>query len=110
MSTLKREWAEEAEHLKLTDILGEAFDEIIGCMPIRAIMGEMLAVERTFRFLMAEGYDAEDIKYVLDETDMYFSDRHIGAKNEFREEPEPFKCPPDGVSTARGVHEHLKMF
>jgi hypothetical protein len=48
----------------------------------RVIMGELMddlkEIDKTVRFLMAEGYDAESIDYVLFETDEYFSDRNVG--------------------------------
>ena len=45
-------------------------------------------IERTFRFLKAEGICSEDIDYVLSETTDYYSDRHL---NKVRWLDEPVK-------------------
>jgi hypothetical protein len=56
----------------------------------RVIMGELMddlkEIDKTTRFLMSEGYDAESIDYVLFETDSYFSDRNVG-KSKWIDEP-----------------------
>jgi hypothetical protein len=40
-------------------------------------MNDLQEMEKTFRFLKSEGLCIDDIDYVLNETDDYYSDRHI---------------------------------
>ena len=76
----------------------------------RVIMGELMddlkELDRTTRFLMYEGYDAETIDYVLFETDEYFSDRNVGK---FRWIDEPIKQLATRYPkvTKSGAHAHL---
>lgn len=88
-----RGWHEEAEANRLEEIIGVIFDEIIETLPLDIIMDELLNAQRTWRYLVHEGIDPDEIEYVLLETDMYFSDRCITSKNEFRELPRG-PCPP----------------
>lgn len=82
-----RKLYEEATAKRFTDIIEKSLEAVTVCVPAECMMLELLATERTFRMLMSEGFDASDIEYVMHETDFYFSDRRIGAKNQYRECP-----------------------
>lgn len=84
-------WDEEAYETRCTEILAETMEariidsfEMADYFP-RKFRKEILAealndlreVEKTFRFLKSEGLWVDDIDYVLNETDDYYSDRHI---------------------------------
>lgn len=61
------------ESFEMARIFGDEFkDEILGDLTL-----DLVDIERTFRALKAEGLVAEDIDYVLNETGIYMSDRHL---------------------------------
>jgi len=51
------------------------------------LLCELVDLERTGRFLKSERLDNEELEYLVLEDDCYFSDRHLGAKNQGREPP-----------------------
>jgi hypothetical protein len=83
--------AEAADEYRVSRI-EEIFEmaQVFGPRWRRVIMGELMddlkEIDKTTRFLMSEGYDAESIDYVLFETDSYFSDRNVG-KSKWIDEP-----------------------
>jgi len=83
--------AEAADEYRVSRI-EEIFEmaQVFGPRWRRVIMGELMddlkEIDKTTRFLMSEGYDAESIDYVLFETDSYFSDRNVG-KYKWIDEP-----------------------
>lgn len=97
---VRDEWAEEQWRTKCAETIDEyrtsrieeafEFASVFGPRWRRMIMNELAAdlkdLDRTARFLVSEGYDAETIDYVLFETDEYFSDRRIG-KAKWIDEP-----------------------
>ena len=84
-------WDEEAWEGRCDEVFGETFDavlteaiEMAEYFPRRfrrEILSETLTdlreMEKTFRFLKSEGYYADEIDFVLNETANYYSDRHI---------------------------------
>ena len=88
---VRDQWDEDAWETRCGEVFGEAIDaciadafEMASLFPRRyrrEILGEIAVdlkdIERTFRSLKAEGLVAEDIEYLMLETDMYMSDRHI---------------------------------
>ena len=102
-------WDEEAYDTRCTEILAETMEtciqeafEMADYFP-RKFRREILAgtlhdlreMEKTFRFLKSECLTPDDIDYVLNETDDYYSDRHIDHyswSDEPVKEPAP-RCP-----------------
>jgi len=88
---VRDQWADEAWEERCAEIMGEAIDatvteavEMAGCFPkkwrseiIGGVISDIKDIEKTMNFLKSEGIAADDIEYVLFETDDYYSDRHI---------------------------------
>jgi hypothetical protein len=55
------------------------------------LMDDLKEIDKTTRFLMDQGYDAESIDYVLFETDSYYSDRNVGKCKWIDEPARPFE-------------------
>jgi hypothetical protein len=99
---VRDQWDEDAWEVRCAEVLSEAIDECIAeglemadSFPeefreeiIEETMDDIRDIERTFRFLKAEGICADDIEYVLTDTMDYYSDRHI---NKVRWIDEPVK-------------------
>ena len=85
-------WNEDSWDIKCNEVLNVAFDvkieqaieisQILHKKFQRAIldhlMDDLKEIEKMFRFLKFDGCSAEEIDYLLNETDCYFSDRHVG--------------------------------
>jgi len=111
-------WDEEAYEARCTEILAatmetciqEAF-EMAEYFPrkfrreiLAEVMNDLREMEKTFRFLKSESLHPEDIDYVLNETDDYYSDRHIDSCSwidEPAKEPEP-RCPARAAGRSSG--------
>lgn len=88
---VREQWDEEAWETRCAEVLSEAIDECVAeavemaeYFPddfrpqiIGDAVNDLKDIERTFRFLKAEGIAAEDIEYVLMDTVDYYSDRHL---------------------------------
>lgn len=57
-------------------------------MIMQGLSDDLKDLDRSTRYLMDEGIDAEWLEYVLYETDAYYSDRHVG-KYSWIDEPRP---------------------
>jgi hypothetical protein len=95
-------WDEEAYEARCAEILADTME---ACIQeafetaeyfhrkyrkeiLAGTMDDLREMEKTFRFLKNEGLYAEDIDYVLNETDDYYSDRHL---DHFQYIDEPIK-------------------
>lgn len=58
------------------EIMGE-FGPVWRAFISRELVNDLKELDRTVRFLMAEGIDSEFLEYILFETDDYYSDRHV---------------------------------
>lgn len=99
---VRAQWDADAWELKCSDIFGEAIDTCIAdaCEMaayftkkyrpeiINGAMEDLRDLDKTLRFLKSEYIDAEEIEYIMMETDDYFSDRNI---NKFYWSDEPVK-------------------
>ena len=99
-AAVRDEWADEQWRTKCAEAADEyrcsRIEEIFEMARVfgprwrRVIMGELMddlkEIDKTVRFLMAEGFSADSIDYVLFETDEYFSDRNVG-KFQWIDEP-----------------------
>jgi hypothetical protein len=63
----------------------EAFGEEFKTVPLH--LRDLEHIEQTFTYLKSECLHHEDIDYVLNETDDYYSVRGMNAKNQHREKP-----------------------
>jgi hypothetical protein len=86
-------WDEEAYESRAAEILAETMEtciqeafEAADYFPrkyrkeiLAGTMNDLREMEKTFRFLKSEGLMTDDIDYVLNETDDYYSDRHIDS-------------------------------
>lgn len=107
-------WDEDAYETRCGEVLAEAMDACISeamemaeyFAPVfrKSILAETIIdlqeMEKTFRFLKSEGCYADEIDYVLNETDDYYSDRHI---DHYRYIDEPRKEAPVRHSTRCGA-------
>lgn len=95
----QEEWEEEAWHVKTSEIMGEAIDALVEEAQIdkkefpnfsryfdAQLKQDLKKVDRTVRFLKSEYVHEDYIESCLAYEDHY-SDRKIGAKNEYREIP-----------------------
>ena len=57
-------------------------------MIMQGLSDDLKDLDRSTRYLMDEGIDAEWLEYVLYETDAYYSDRRVG-KYSWIDEPRP---------------------
>lgn len=87
---VRDQWDEEAWETRCAEVLSQALDATIENSIEMAehfpefqdeimddVIIDMVEIEKTFRFLKAEGIASEDIEYVLTETSDYYSDRHL---------------------------------
>ena len=95
-------WDEESYEARCSEIFTETMEaciqeafEMAEYFPqkyrkdiLSGIVTDLRELEKTFRFLKSEGLWVEDIDYVLNETDDYYSDRNI---DRFRYIDEPVK-------------------
>lgn len=101
-------WDEEAYETRCTEILGETMEsciqdafEMADYFPrkyrreiLAGAVSDLREMEKTFRYLKSEGVWTEDIDYVLNETDDYYSDRRTNPR--YIDEPVkelPPRCP-----------------
>jgi hypothetical protein len=84
-------WDEEAYEARAAEIFAETMEaciqeafETAEYFPrkyrkeiLAGAMNDLREMEKTFRFLKSEGLCIDDIDYILNETDDYYSDRHI---------------------------------
>jgi hypothetical protein len=111
-------WDEEAYEARCTEILSETMEtciqeafEMAEYFPrkfrreiLAEVMNDLREMEKTFRFLKSESLHPEDIDYVLNETDDYYSDRHIDSCSwidEPAKEPAP-RCPARAAGRCSG--------
>ena len=106
-------WDEEAYETRCTEILAETMEtciqeafEMAEYFPrkfrkeiLDEVMNDLREMEKTFRFLKSEGLYPDDIDYVLNETDDYYSDRHLDACS-YVDEPTREAAPRRAASTA----------
>lgn len=97
---VRDQWDEDAWDVRCSEILSEAMDacivenlEMAEYFPARfkkdvleGAIEDLVDIERTFRFLKSENLCAEDIEYVLMDTEDYYSDRRI-SKVRWIDEP-----------------------
>lgn len=97
---IRNEWNDESRDIKCNEVLNNAFDtqleyalEMTSVFPkkygkafLRDTLEDLKDIEKTFRFLRHEDLEADEIEYLLNETDFYFSDRNIN-KNRWIDEP-----------------------
>lgn len=84
----REQWNEEAYDTRCSEILSETIDRALeqalvmsdyfGDEMLDAVMEDIADIEKTWRFLHHEDICSDDIDYVLNETDEYYSDRRIG--------------------------------
>jgi hypothetical protein len=98
---IRDQWAEEAWETRCSEVLSESIDACINeaittaeCFPdefrneiLDESIEDLRDIERTFRFLKADGVCSEDIDYVLNETADYYSDRHLNKVRWLDEPP-----------------------
>lgn len=87
----KEAWDEEAWETRCSEVLSETMDacvseafEMAECFPdefrqeiLDSALIDLREMEKTFRFLKNEGCWADEIDFVLNETNDYYSDRHL---------------------------------
>lgn len=90
--TVRDKWDEDALDIKCNEVLISTFDAYIeeGVEIARmvrkkhqryildGVMEDLKTTERMFRFLKYDGCDADEIDYLINDTDYYFSDRNMG--------------------------------
>jgi hypothetical protein len=100
--TVRQQWDEDAWDHKSAEALEAAMMECISETfeladnfkqkyrreIMEELMDDLKGIEKTYRFLKYEGISAEDIEYILLDTDDYYSDRKI---NKFYWLDEPVK-------------------
>ena len=84
---VRDQWNEDAYDTRCQEILSETMDraieqamimnEYFGEEMLESVMVDLEDIEKTWRFLRHEDICSDDIDYVLNETDEYYSDRHI---------------------------------
>jgi len=88
---LRDTWDIESHGNKCNEVLNKTFDDRIRdgietahMFPahfqrhiVGTVMQELRDMEKMFRFLVAEGCDADEIDFFLNESEYYFSDRHM---------------------------------
>ena len=87
---VRDQWDEEAWETRCSEVLSEVLDatfaesqQMAEYFPdyqeeiMEDLVVDMVDIEKTFRFLKAEGLCSEDIEYVLTETTDYYSDRNL---------------------------------
>jgi hypothetical protein len=89
--TVRDKWDEDSMDIKCNEVLNSTFDAQIeeGLEMARlvskryrrvildGIMEDLEVTERMFRFLKYDGCSPDEIDYLLNDTDYYFSDRNI---------------------------------
>jgi hypothetical protein len=107
-------WDDEAYETRCTEIFAEAMESCIEEAfetaeyfsrkyrkeILTGAMDDLREMEKTFRFLKSEGLLVDDIDYVLNETDDYYSDRHIDHRK-YVDEPAR-EAPPRRHARASG--------
>jgi chlorite dismutase len=97
---VREQWDEDAWEIRCSEVLSEAMDECIAdglemadYFPKRFksdvledTIEDLRDLERTFRYLKSRDFCSEDIEYVLNETNDYYSDRHMN-KDLWLDEP-----------------------
>jgi len=81
-----KKWALEADEEKRNSVFVETVEEIYELavtreLPIRHLRQMIVDIETTFRAMKEYECSPEDIDYVLNETDDYYSDRKIRPMN-----------------------------
>ena len=91
--TVRDKWDEDSLDIKCNEVLISTFDAYIeeGVEIARmvrkkqdqryildGVMEDLKTAERMFRFLKYDGCDADEIDYLINDTDYYFSDRNMG--------------------------------
>ena len=91
--TVRDKWDEDSLDIKCNEVLISTFDAYIeeGVEIARmvrkkqdqryildGVMEDIKTAERMFRFLKYDGCDADEIDYLINDTDYYFSDRNMG--------------------------------
>ena len=100
---VREQWADESYETRTNEIFNEALesairDELHQDKELREIFGEEFEsdpimakdlgyIEETYKYLKWEDLHHEDIDYILNETDDYYSTRGINKKNQHRERP-----------------------
>ena len=98
---VREQWNEEAWENQCAEVLSDAIDgvfenaqEFVSFFPeefqdeiMAGVIDDVIEVEKTFRFLKAEGITADDIAYVIMDTADYYSDRHLDRVRWFDEPP-----------------------
>lgn len=98
-------WNEESQNIKCVEVLNNTFDilindaiEITNMFPkkyrkdiLNNVFEDLKDTEKMYRFLRYDGFDADDIDYILNETSIYFSDRKIN-KNKWIDDPIIKEC------------------
>ena len=100
---IREKWADESYEVRTNEIFNgalnqaieaeleqdrefkEAFGDEIQPDPLR--MSDLSYIEDTYRYLKSEDMHHEDIDYILNETDDYYSTRGMNVKNQGREKP-----------------------
>jgi len=113
----QEEWAEEAWENKVSEVFGEAIDQLVewtadmktefpkhSRMLDRDLQDDLKRVDKTVRFLKAENVCEEDIADCLSYED-YYSDRCLNTKNQGREKPR--QMPHPKVSKRASVNKIL---
>lgn len=114
---LRDQWNEEAWENKCADAFSEAIDtaiedaiETAQYFPKRhrreivaSVIDDVCDIEKTYRFLKSENLDAEDVDYVLNYTEDYYSDRRINKFIWLDDPPEEFKTRYPFLETAARV-------
>lgn len=84
---MRDQWDEDAYDTRCSEILSETIDralnqaremsEYFGQDILDEVTEDIADIEKTWRFLRSEDVCSDDIDYVLNETDDYYSDRRI---------------------------------
>jgi len=73
-----RKWAMEADETRKDQIFQKCFDDVLEVvMDDYWAMDELADIEKTYRALKFADCTAEEIDYVLNDTDDYYSDRDV---------------------------------
>ena len=121
---IRDQWDEDAWETRCSEVLSESMD---ACIAEAVEMAEMFPrhrneiigdsiedlrdIERTFRFLKADGICSEDIDYVLNETTDYYSDRHLNKVRWLDEPPKEWmtRYPNPGEAQRCGKRSRAPM-
>jgi len=107
-SSLRDDWREAAYNSRMDDLFGEIIDEISematedrkdmvelfgpGIAPYldRHVMESLKRIDMTFRVCREEGWDVDEVEWLIRESGFFLSDRNLTKAEYIDEPPKPF--------------------